>query len=215
MFEDYTIRSGLARLTNQLTGWSMGLFDFDNDGWKDLFFANSNFPQLNRYLGTLSELSNSVFRNLGNGRFGDGAATAGEDFQAKALYRGAAFADFDNDGKIDVVVTALNGPAKLFRNTTTASGHWLGVKLVGSESNRDGLGTDLRTRRTATSSIITDHQCRLCFLQRENSALRLAQAGNHYRAALAERSAATPKDAAADRIGSAERPLVIELHRDL
>lgn len=141
LFEDYTIRSGLARLTNQLTGWSMGLFDFDNDGWKDLFFANSNFPQLNRYLGTLSELSNSVFRNLGNGRFADGSATAGADFQAKALYRGAAFADFDNDGKIDVVVTALNGPARLFRNTTTPSGHWLGVKLIGSESNRDGLGT--------------------------------------------------------------------------
>lgn len=141
LFEDYTIRSGLARLTNQLTGWSMGLFDFDNDGWKDLFFANSNFPQLNRYLSTLSELSNSVFRNLGNGRFADGSATAGADFQAKALYRGAAFADFDNDGKIDVVVTALNGPATLFRNTTTPSGHWLGVKLIGSESNRDGLGT--------------------------------------------------------------------------
>jgi len=141
LFEDYTIRSGLARLTNQLTGWSMGLFDFDNDGWKDLFFANSNFPQLNRYLGTLSELANSVFRNLGNGRFGDASATAGADFQAKALYRGAAFADFDNDGRIDVVVTALNGPAKLFRNTTSPSGHWLAVKLIGSESNRDGLGT--------------------------------------------------------------------------
>lgn len=140
-FQDYTIPSGLARLTNQLTGWSMGIFDFDNDGWKDLFFANSHFPQLNRYLGTLAELANSVFRNLGNGRFENGSATAGADFQTQALYRGAAFADFDNDGKIDVVVTALNGPAKLFRNTTTASGHWLGVKLIGSESNRDGLGT--------------------------------------------------------------------------
>ena len=139
-FEDYTIRSGLARLTNQLTGWGMGLFDFDNDGWKDLFFANSHFPQLNRYLGTDSELANSVFRNLGNGRFEDASATAGEDFQGKALYRGAAFADFDNDGRIDVVVSALNGPAKLFRNTTASSGHWLAIRLIGTHGNRDGLG---------------------------------------------------------------------------
>ncbi len=140
LFEDYTIRSGLARLTNQLTGWGMGLFDFDNDGSKDLFFANSHFPQLNRYLGTGSELANSVFRNLGNGRFEDASATAGSDFQAKALHRGAAFADFDNDGRVDVVVTALNGPAKLFRNTTASAGHWLALKLIGTKSNRDGLG---------------------------------------------------------------------------
>lgn len=140
MFEDYTIRSGLARLTRQLTGWGMGIFDFDNDGWKDLFCANSNFPQLNRYLGTDSELANRLFRSLGNGRFADSSTTAGDAFQNRALYRGAAFADFDNDGKMDVVVTALNGPARLFRNTTSSSGHWLAVKLTGTASNRDGLG---------------------------------------------------------------------------
>ena len=139
-FDDDTIRSGLARLTNQLTGWGMGLFDFDNDGWKDLFFANSHFPQLNRYLGTASELANSVFRNSGNGRFEDVSAKAGAAFAEKALHRGAAFADFDNDGRVDVVVTALNGPAKIFRNTTAASGHWLAIKLIGTRSNRDGLG---------------------------------------------------------------------------
>jgi hypothetical protein len=139
-FEDVTIGSGLARITSQLTGWGMGLFDFDNDGWKDLFFANSHFPQLNRYLGKESELANSVLRNAGTGRFEDGSGTAGAAFGAKALYRGAAFADFDNDGRMDVVVTALNGPARLFRNTTAATGHWLGIQLIGSKSSRDGLG---------------------------------------------------------------------------
>jgi len=140
LFEDDTIGSGLARITNQLTGWGMGIFDFDNDGWKDLFFANSHFPQLNRYLGKESELANSVVRNTGNGRFEDGSGKAGAAFGEKALYRGAAFADFDNDGRVDVVVTALNGPARLFRNTTAGSGHWLGIRLTGSKSNRDGLG---------------------------------------------------------------------------
>ena len=143
LFEDDTIHSGLARLTNQMTGWGMGMFDFDNDGWKDLFFANSHFPQLNRYLGTQSELANSVFRNTGNGRFEDVSLSAGPDFQAKALYRGAAFADFDNDGRVDVVVTSLNAPARLFRNTTAGSGHWLAVKLTGTKSNRGGLGAKI------------------------------------------------------------------------
>jgi hypothetical protein len=139
-FEDVTIGSGLARITSQLTGWGTGLFDFDNDGWKDLFFANSHFPQLNRYLGKDSELANSVLRNAGNGRFEDGSGTAGAAFGAKALHRGAAFADFDNDGRVDIVVTALNGQARLFRNTTAATGHWLGIQLIGSKSSRDGLG---------------------------------------------------------------------------
>ncbi|MDQ2899637.1 MAG: CRTAC1 family protein [Acidobacteriota bacterium] len=137
LFDDFTISSGLSRLTGQLTGWGMGMFDFDNDGWKDLFFANSHFPQLNRYLGTQSELANSVYRNLGNGRF------EGAEFGERALYRGAAFADFDRDGRVDVVVTALNGTAKLFRNTTAGTGHWLAIKLTGAKSNRDGLGAKI------------------------------------------------------------------------
>ncbi|MGH9664838.1 MAG: CRTAC1 family protein [Bryobacteraceae bacterium] len=140
LFEDDTIHSRLARLTRQMTGWGAGMFDFDNDGWKDLFFANSHFPRIGQYLGTQPELPNSVFRNLGNGQFEDASPAAGEAFHARALYRGAAFADFDNDGRVDVVVSALNSPAKLFRNTTQGAGHWLAIKLTGSRSNRDGLG---------------------------------------------------------------------------
>jgi hypothetical protein len=140
LFDDRTISSGLALATSQLTGWGMGMYDFDNDGFKDLFFANSHFPQLGRYLGRDPALPNSVFRNLGNGRFQDVSKHAGTAFQVAAFHRGAAFADFDRDGKIDVVVTALNGPAKLFHNVSLPTGHWLSLKLVGKRSNRDGLG---------------------------------------------------------------------------
>ena len=67
-FDDYTARSGLAASTRRLTGWAAGLFDFDNDGWKDLFFANAHFPELGRLLGTAAPLANSLFRNNGAGR---------------------------------------------------------------------------------------------------------------------------------------------------
>src|SRR5207302_9732167 len=119
-------------------------YDFDNDGWKDLFSANSHFPQLGRYVGRDSELPNSLFRNLSNGRFEDVSATAGADFQRAAMHHGAAFGDFDNDGRVDVVVSVVNGPAKVFRNVTAGDNHWLGVRLVGSRSNRDGLGAQVR-----------------------------------------------------------------------
>jgi len=143
-FEDYAQRTGLLMATRQWTGWSLGMYDFDNDGWKDLFFALAHLMQLDRYLGREAELPNRVFRNIEGKRLDDVSATAGADFQAAALHRGAAFADFDNDGRVDVVVSAVNGPAKLFHNVSTGASHWLAVKLRGTRSNRQGLGATVR-----------------------------------------------------------------------
>jgi hypothetical protein len=139
-FEDYAQRTGLLMSTRQLTGWSLGMYDFDNDGWKDLFFALAHLMQLDRYLGRESILPNRVYRNLQGKRLEDVSATAGAAFQAAAAHRGAAFADFDNDGRVDVVVSAANTPAKLFRNTTNSQTHWLGIRLRGVHANRQGLG---------------------------------------------------------------------------
>jgi hypothetical protein len=143
-FDDYTARSGLADATRGLTGWATGLFDFDNDGYKDLFFANSHFPELGRYLGVAAPLANRIFRNSLGKRFDDISAAAGVDFQAAAFFRGAAFADFDNDGKVDVVVTAIGSEARLFRNVTANGNHWLAFKLRGTKSNRDGIGARIK-----------------------------------------------------------------------
>jgi enediyne biosynthesis protein E4 len=140
VFEDVTARTGMALATRTLTGWGIGLYDFDNDGFKDIFTANAHFPALEQLGDAEASLPNSVFRNLGDGRFADVSKTAGPDFQIAGQHRGAAFADFDNDGRVDVVVANVNGPARLFHNVSTGTGHWLAVKLIGKSSNRDGIG---------------------------------------------------------------------------
>ena len=139
-FEDVTAHSGLAVASRPLTGWGIGLYDFDNDGFKDIFTANAHFPAMEQSLGREPSLPNSLFRNLGGGRFEDVSKTAGSDFQVIGQHRGIAFADFDNDGHVDTVVTNVNGPARLFHNVTPNSGHWLAIKLTGTRSNRDGIG---------------------------------------------------------------------------
>jgi hypothetical protein len=139
VFEDVTARSGLAAATRALTGWGIGLYDFDNDGFKDVFTANAHFPAIEESLGTEADLPNSLFRHQG-GRFEDVSKSAGSDFQLAGQYRGVAFADFDNDGRLDAVVSNVNGPARLFRNVTANTGHWLALKLTGTRSNRDGIG---------------------------------------------------------------------------
>ena len=145
-FEDYAQRTGLLMGTRPLTGWSLGMYDFDNDGWKDLFFALSHLSQLDRYLGRDSALANRVFRNVEGKRFEDVSAGAGPEFQQAGMHRGVAFADFDNDGRVDAVVSVVNGPAKLFRNVTGGDAHWLAIRLHGRRSNRQGLGAVVHVR---------------------------------------------------------------------
>jgi hypothetical protein len=151
-FEDHTSASGLAALTARLTAWGVGLCDFDNDGWKDLFTANGSILDNAREVENLPDrLPLKVFRNQA-GRFTDaGAPGMGE----ARVHRGAAFADFDGDGRIDVAVSALNDVPKLLLNRTTGGGHWLLVDLEGTRSNRDGLGAVVTV--TAGGRKFTNH----------------------------------------------------------
>jgi hypothetical protein len=151
-FSDETMASGLVRATRDQTGWGMGLYDFDNDGCKDLFYATSHFPGSESQVRSKAELPNLILHNNCNGSFDDVSGQAGPDFQRAALYHGAAFADFDNDGRIDVAVTTVNGPLKLFRNVTSGVGHWIGLKVTGTVSNRDGLGARVRLTLPTGSS---------------------------------------------------------------
>jgi enediyne biosynthesis protein E4 len=143
-FDDVTLTSGL-RPTTEMSGWSNGIYDFDNDGWKDLFVARGNV------LDNISELTptrrypepNSIFRNLGDSKFQDVSSTAGPEISTEAAHRGAAFGDLDNDGRIDIIVSVLGGQVQLFHNLTNTDNHWILLKLVGTKSNRMGIGSQI------------------------------------------------------------------------
>ena len=131
--------------TRNMSGWGNGIFDFDNDGWKDLFAARGNvLDNIAQFSNRQYEEPNAVFRNLGNGKFQDVSAEAGPDFQKAAAHRGAAFGDLDNDGRIDAVVSVLNGKVQYFHNISKNANHWILLKLTGRRSNRMAIGAQIR-----------------------------------------------------------------------
>jgi hypothetical protein len=144
-FQDITSTAGLAALTSRSTAWGVGLFDFDNDGSKDLFTANADILDNSMELAHRPfALPNRVFRNKGNLTFEDVSSRAGAAFLVPAPHRGAAFGDLNNDGKIDAVVTVLNSPPEIWMNRSGNQNHWIILKLVGVKSNRDGIGAKVK-----------------------------------------------------------------------
>ncbi len=144
-FQDVTGSTRLGMLTSRLTAWGAGIYDFDNDGYKDLFTADSDILDNAMEIAHRPyALPDGLFRNRGNFTFDDVAQQAGKEFSAPAPHRGAAFGDLNNDGKIDIVVTALNGPPQILINRTASTNHWILLNLVGTKSNRDGLGTRIK-----------------------------------------------------------------------
>ena len=144
-FEDATGGASLTAMTSRFTAWGTGAFDFDNDGLKDLFAATSDIlDNADAVVHRPYALPNLLLRNKGNLIFEDVSAKAGTGFSMPAAHRGAAFGDLNNDGRIDIVVTVLNGPPELLMNRTMNQSHWIILKLIGVKSNRDGLGTRVK-----------------------------------------------------------------------
>ncbi len=144
-FGDVTWSSGVGAATVKRSGWSLGLLDFNNDGWKDVFVANAHVnDNIELYNEQTYRQSNSLLINLGNGNFNDVTSSVGAEFQTRRAHRGAAFADFDNDGKVDAVTTSLNEAAEFWRNESPGENHWLKLKLIGARSNRDGIGAKIK-----------------------------------------------------------------------
>lgn len=145
LFEDATSTSRVGRLSIGLSAWSNGFFDFNNDGHKDLFTANSHVNDLiHLFEATQFKQPNGLFLNRGDGMFEDVRPGAGEAFQIPRAHRGSAFGDIDGDGKIDIVVTSIEEPTELWRNISPGDNNWITLKLQGTSSNRDGIGTHVQ-----------------------------------------------------------------------
>ena len=143
-FVDATSESGMRNLTLHMAGFGAGLFDFDNDGWKDLFVTRGHVGSLPQP-GQGVDQHNTVFHNLGvSGKWEALTEGAGLDATPAARHRGCAFGDLDGDGRIDVVATALAAPAEIWMNRSQEAGHWLDIALEGTRSNRDGIGARIK-----------------------------------------------------------------------
>ena len=148
-FDDVRVPAGLARPTAAFTGFGTDWFDYDNDGWLDLFIANGavNIVERQRGQPVPYRMTNQLFRNTGKGAFEETSASGGAAFTALDVARGAAFGDIDNDGDTDIVVTHNNGPVKLLINQGRAQHHWLQVRLQQDSGNRYGLGARIGVER--------------------------------------------------------------------
>jgi hypothetical protein len=142
-FRDVTNTSGIGAATLAYSGWSTHLFDYDDDGWKDLFVAQSHV------MDTIEKTSPNLryqqppllLRNIA-GHFA--RVFAGDVFRRDWAGRGAAFGDIDNDGDTDVVVSNLGQKAYVLRNDGGNRNNWIGIQLVGTKSDSDGIGARIK-----------------------------------------------------------------------
>jgi hypothetical protein len=155
-FLEMTARAGVSSLSLSRAGWSNGIVDLNNDGHKDLFVAGGDVMDPVGEFREKVRQTNLVMAGLGKFKFAEATAGAGADFSTrKATHRGAAFGDFDNDGRVDALVTALDEGVELWRNVSPVANHWLAIRTVGGRSNRDGIGA--RIAVTTPSGVRHSH----------------------------------------------------------
>jgi hypothetical protein len=145
-FDDATLRSKIGYATYHMSGFGTRFMDYDNDGARDLFMANGHvLDNIARYhADTQYAETKLMFRNNGRGIFENVSDLLGPDFQLPRVSRGAAVADFDNDGDLDILVNNNGQAPQLLRNDGGNTNHWLGLLLIGTKSNRDGVGARVK-----------------------------------------------------------------------
>jgi len=135
-FEDISTAAGISAATGQYVSWGSGVSDFDNDGVQDILIFHGGLIHM-------VPQEHQLFRGLGKGKFEDVSEGGGQVLDIKTVSRGACFADYDNDGKIDAFVINLGAQGTLLHNVSSNTNHWITVKLKGKKSNRDGIGSHL------------------------------------------------------------------------
>lgn len=144
-FSDETIPSGIAEVTHGYLGWGIKFFDYDNDGYQDIFVANGhlmdNISQLEKHVSYPQK--NLLFRNLGDNTF-EKVESQDNGLSLKKVSRGTAIGDYDNDGDIDILVTNCNQKPDLLQNVIGNKNNWIQIQLEGKESNRSGIGAKIK-----------------------------------------------------------------------
>jgi len=151
-FRYVSYATGLGRLSYRFGGWGAGFIDYDNDGWKDLYNANGDVD----YLGDNAKQSDTMWRNIDGKSFTDVTAAMGTAFTRLGFHRGSAFADFDDNGALDIVVTALHERPRILLNAGTAGSHWLLLDLQGTRGSRDAIGATVKIT-TASGRVLHNH----------------------------------------------------------
>jgi hypothetical protein len=164
-FEDIGATNGVSQTNAQYVSWGTGVYDFDNDGQLDILIFHGGLIHL-------IPQEHTLFRGLGQGKFADISRDAGPVLSVRTTARGACFADYDNDGKVDAFVVNLGGKGTLVHNVSTNTGHWIAIKLKGTKSNRDGIGARVEVyaagkrqtaERVAGSGYLSQNDDRLHF----------------------------------------------------
>lgn len=137
LFRDIAFPSGIAMASAQHVGWAAAFIDYNNNTHKDIYIVNGELKHLHGQ-------EDQLFENSGNGTFRDVSFEQGPYFSEAMVGRGGCFADFDNDGDIDVFIVNLNQEAVLLRNDIGNNNNWLLINLVGTQSNRDGVGATVK-----------------------------------------------------------------------
>jgi hypothetical protein len=144
-FDDVSEKTGVKRASFYLGGWGTKMIDFDNDGWKDVFVANGHvMPAIARMVRTLSYEQPLLMLKNDHGQFHDVSAQMGPAFRQPWAARGAAFGDFNNDGRVDMLVQILGKQPLLLENVEAKQNNWVGLQLVGTRSNRDAIGSSVK-----------------------------------------------------------------------
>src|SRR5271166_127327 len=154
-FTDLAGPANFGQVSIPFLGFGIKFLDFDNDGWKDILVANGHVnPQVDGHsFGVTYAERPLLFHNLQNGKFEEIGSSAGPALARRYVARGAATADFFNDGREDLLVSVLDGSPLLLRNRTGKRGHWLRIRTIGTRSNRDGFGARVQVKAGGLTQI--------------------------------------------------------------